>query len=75
MEAVERRVNQPRYSVAEFQFVIPNRMAADHGAICFRHFGKSAAHDLLQDFSGARRGERDDGERRNRAAAHGVHIA
>ena len=52
------RMNCAGYRVAEFQFVVANGMSADNGAICFRHFGETAAENLFQDFWRARLRER-----------------
>ena len=68
------RINCASYRVAEFQLVIANRMSTDHRAIRFRHFRQAAAQDLFQNFRRTGGWKREDGERGNRSAAHGVHI-
>src|ERR1700689_1652834 len=61
--------------VAEFQLVIADRMSSDDGATRFRHFRETAAQDLFEDLRRTGSRKRQDSERGNWPAAHGVHIA
>jgi hypothetical protein len=68
-------MDHPGHGVAEFEFVIADRMSTDDGATRFRHFRETAAQDLFEDFRRTGSGERQDRERGNWPAAHGIHIA
>ena len=72
---IRLRMDHASDRVAEFQFIVANRMSANDGAIRFRHFCQAAAQDLLQNFGRAGSRKRQDGERGNRPAAHGIYIA
>ena len=70
------RINDAGHRVAEFDFVVANGVAANHRAAGFLHLGKAALKNLFENFDiPAGVGEPDDGERGNRPATHGIHIA
>jgi len=61
--------------VAKLQFIVADGVATNDSAIRFRHFGEAAAENLFEDRGIAIAGKRENGERRDGTAAHGVDVA
>ncbi len=55
------RIDGSRDRVAEEHVFIADRMAADHAALRFVHFGEAAANDLFENFRVAFFWKTDDG--------------
>src|SRR3954466_931641 len=69
------RMDHAGDGVAKFNLRIAHAMATDHDATGFHHLGKAAGKNLLQNVEVAFIGKADDGQRGQRASAHGVNVA
>ncbi len=69
------RIDKACDRVAELNIVVANRVAADHAALCFRHFVQATANDLFENRGIPFFRETNQGQRRNGPATHRIHIA
>ena len=68
-------MNRAGNGVAEFDLRIADAVSTDHRAARLHHLAQPAGENLLEYLHVALLGEADQGQRRDRPAAHGINIA